>query len=155
MAPRIDSAARWIDATPAAIFQAFAEASSLERWLPPGDMTGTMVRFDFRAGGSYRLRLTYRDPREARGKTTDDTDEVGVRWVAIEPDRRLVQEVDFASDDPAFAGTMRMTWTFRPDGAGTTVAVRAEHVPEGIRPEDHQVGLESSLANLARFVEAA
>lgn len=71
--------------------------------------------------------------------------------VSLEPGQRIVQEINFDSDDPSFAGTMRMTWTFEPKGGGTRVTVRAENVPEGIRPEDHQAGLESSLANLARF----
>jgi uncharacterized protein YndB with AHSA1/START domain len=142
-----------MEASPAAVFGAFARPEALEAWLPPGDMTGTMLRFEFRAGGSYRLRLTYRDPGPGRGKTSDDADEVEVRWVAIEPERRLVQEVDFVGDDPAFAGTMRMTWTFQPEGGRTRVTVLAENVPDGIRPEDHRAGLEASLHNLARFVE--
>jgi hypothetical protein len=49
---------------------------------------------------------------------------------------------------------MRMTRTLEPGDGGTLVTVRAESVPEGIRPEDHQAGLRSSLANLARFTEA-
>ena len=34
------------------------------------------------------------------------------------------------------------------------VTIRAENVPPGISPEDHEAGLNSSLANLAAFVEA-
>jgi len=33
------------------------------------------------------------------------------------------------------------------------VTVRCEDVPAGIRPEDHQAGLASTLNNLAEFVE--
>ena len=36
---------------------------------------------------------------------------------------------------------------------GTAVEVVAENVPAGISTEDHRVGMESSLANLARLVE--
>jgi uncharacterized protein YndB with AHSA1/START domain len=154
VAQRVDTASRWIHAFPSAIFDAFTRPDALEAWLPPGDMTGTMLRFEFRVGGGYRLRLTYRDPHDGRGKTSDAADEVEARWVDVEPDRRLVQEVDFASDDPAFHGTMRMTWTLRPEGTRTLVTVRAEDVPDGIRPGDHRAGLEASLGNLARFVEA-
>jgi hypothetical protein len=46
-----------------------------------------------------------------------------------------------------------MVWTFQPEQEETLVAVRAENVPPGIRPEDHEVGLSSSLENLAAFVE--
>jgi uncharacterized protein YndB with AHSA1/START domain len=154
MTARIDSASRLIHASPSDIYRAFAQPGSMEQWLPPENMTGKMLRFDFRAGGSYRMRLTYKGSHDGRGKTSDDSDEVEVRLVSLEPGQRIVQEGEFESDDPAFAGTMRMTWTFEPSDGGTRVTVRAENVPEGIRPEDHQAGLNSSLANLARFTEA-
>jgi hypothetical protein len=38
-------------------------------------------------------------------------------------------------------------------GAGTRVEFRADDVPPGISAEDHAAGLNSSLANLARYVE--
>ena len=154
MTERVDTASRLIHASASDLYRALAEPGAMEQWLPPEGMTGEMLHFDFRAGGSYRMRLTYRDSQAGRGKTSDNADEVKVRLVSLEPDRRIVGEADFESDDPAYAGTMRMTWTFEPSEAGTRVTVRAENVPEGIRPEDHQAGLDSSLANLARFTEA-
>jgi len=101
------------------------------------------------------MRLTYKNPNESQGKTSADSDETTVRLVRIDPGQRIVQEVDFDSDDPSFKGAMRMTWTLleTADG-GTLVQVHAENVPKGIRPKDHQAGLDSSLANLARFTEA-
>lgn len=153
MTERIDSASRLINASPSDIYEAFAKPGSVEQWLPPKNMTGKMLRFDFRAGGGYRMRLTYKDGQDGRGKTSDDSDEVEVRLVRLEPGRHIVQEIDFESDDPSFANTMRMTWTFEPSEDGTRVTVRAENVPKGIRAEDHQAGLNSSLANLARFTE--
>ena len=76
-----------------------------------------------------------------------------MRRVAVEPGERIVEEVDFPSGDPAFAGTMTMTWTFTEGDGGTYLVVEASGVPSGIDPGDHVVGLESSLSNLARFVE--
>ena len=151
--PRVDRASRLVHASPADVYEAFARPGAMEQWLPPDTMTGTMVRFDFRAGGGYRMRLTYDARQDGRGKTSHDSDEVEVRFVHLEPQRRIVQEVDFESDDPSFAGTMRLTWTFVASAGGTRVTVRAENVPEGIRPEDHQAGLGSTLANLAAFTE--
>ncbi len=155
MEARIDSASRLIHASPSGVYRAFTEPGAMEQWLPPQDMTGEMLRFDFRAGGGYRMRLTYKDRggRDAQGKTSDDSDVVEVRLVHLEPGQRVVQEVEFESDDPAFAGTMRMTWSFNAGEGGTRVTVSAENVPEGIRPGDHQAGLNLSLANLARFAE--
>ena len=48
---------------------------------------------------------------------------------------------------------MRIVWAFEPDEGGTRVTVRCEDVPVGIRPEDHQAGLNSTLDNLAAYVE--
>jgi hypothetical protein len=48
---------------------------------------------------------------------------------------------------------MRVTWTFNTVAAGTMVRVRCDNVPDGIGKSDHQAGLESSLENLAKFVE--
>jgi uncharacterized protein YndB with AHSA1/START domain len=126
----------------------------MERWLPPDNMTGEILYFDFREGGSYRMRLTYAAPQQGRGKTSEDSDEVEVRLTKLEDGRRIEQEVNFESEDPSFSGVMRMIWTFQPQDEGTLVRIRAENVPEGIRPEDHDAGLNSSLEKLARLVEA-
>jgi uncharacterized protein YndB with AHSA1/START domain len=154
MTPRIDSASRLISASPQTVYRAFAEPGAMERWLPPDDMTGKMLRFDFREGGSYRMLLTYAAPQQGRGKTSEDSDEVEVRLTKLEDGRRIEQEVTFESEDPLFSGVMRMIWTFQPQDEGTLVTIRAENVPEGIRPEDHDAGLNSSLEKLARLVEA-
>ena len=115
-------------------------------------MTATFERFDPRPGGSYRLLLTYDDPTDARGKTSTDSDIVEVRYLDIVPNARVVQAVDFVSDDRAFAGTMTMTWEVRSVDGGTLVEITADDVPDGISAEDHATGLASSLQNLARYL---
>ncbi|GAA4238575.1 SRPBCC family protein [Actinomadura meridiana] len=135
------------------VWDALVDREALVRWLPPGGMTARFERFDPRPGGSYRLVLTYADPSGAPGKATADSDVVDVRFVDIVPGVRVVQAVDFVSDDPAFAGTMTMTWALTPVDAGTRVDIVAEDVPDGISAEDHATGLASSLANLAAYVE--
>lgn len=149
---RTDSASLLIPAPASALYEAFSRPGSLERWMPPEGMTGEMLEFDFRPGGHFRLRLRYLDPRHTQGKTSADTDEAFVRITDILPDERIVTCVTFESDDPRFAGEMKGTWSFTPTAGGTLVEVRAENVPEGIRPEDHDAGMRSTLANLARFV---
>jgi uncharacterized protein YndB with AHSA1/START domain len=142
-----------ISASAEAVYRAFAEPGAMERWLPPDNMRGKMLHFDFREGGSYRMRLTYEEPQQGRGKTSDNSDEVEVRLTKLEDGRRIEQEVTFESEDPSFSGVMRMIWTFQPQDEGTLVTIRAENVPEGIRPEDHDAGLNSSLEKLAALVE--
>ena len=153
--PRRDTASRVVAASPAKVYAALVDRDALEAWLPPEGMTGRFERFDPRPGGSYRLVLTYADAAGAPGKATADSDVVESRFVDLVPGQRVVQEVDFVSDDPAFAGTMTMTWQVAAVDGGTRVDIIAEHVPEGISAEDHAAGLASSLANLAAFVEAA
>src|ERR671927_426904 len=75
------------------------------------------------------------------------------RFVDIVPGERVVQAVDFVSDDPDYAGTMTMTWEVTAVDAGTRVDIVAEDVPDGISTEDHAAGLASSLTNLAAYVE--
>ncbi|HEX4937139.1 MAG TPA: SRPBCC domain-containing protein [Candidatus Kapabacteria bacterium] len=77
-----------------------------------------------------------------------------MRFTKLEYGQRIEQAVDFQSEDPAFAGTMRVTWTLQPVEDGTLVSVRAEDVPDGILPDDHAAGMRASLENLARFVES-
>ena len=154
MSPRVDSASRLISASPQAVYRAFSEPGAIQRWLPPVGMIGKMLHFDFREGGSYRMRLTYAEPEQGRGKTSEDSDEVEVRLTKLEDGRRIEQEVTFESEDPSFSGVMRMVWTFQPQDEGTLVTIRAENVPEGIRPEDHDAGLNSSLEKLAGLVDA-
>lgn len=108
--PRTDRASRVIPAAPERVFQALVDREALVKWLPPEGMSGSFERFDARPGGSYRLVLTYANASNSPGKATADSDIVEVRFVDIVPAARLVQAVDFVSDDPAFAGRMTMTW---------------------------------------------
>lgn len=112
-----------------------------------------MLAFRFSEGGSYRMRLAYKAPQHAPGKTSEDADEVEVRFVKLVPYERIEQAVTFESDDPLFSGEMRISWILEPVDDGTRVTVRCEDVPAGISAEDYQAGLTSTLSNLASFAE--
>ena len=140
-------------APPGRVWAALVDPEALLAWLPPGGMTARFERFDARPGGSYRMVLTYADASGSPGKATADSDVVEARFVDIVPGERVVQAVDFVSDDPAYAGTMTMTWEIAAVEAGTRVDIVAEDVPDGVSAEDHAAGLSSSLANLAGYVE--
>ncbi len=150
---RTDTASRLIAASPDRVYAALVDSDALLAWLPPDGMSGRFERFDARLGGLYRLVLTYSDASAAPGKTTADADIVEARFVELVPGVRVVQTVDFVSDDPAYAGTMTMNWLLTPVGAGTRVEIRADDVPVGISAEDHAAGLASSLHNLAAYLE--
>ncbi|HEU4807014.1 MAG TPA: SRPBCC family protein [Homoserinimonas sp.] len=150
---RTDTASRVIAVSPDRVYAALVDPEALATWLPPDGMSGRFERFDAGPGGSYRLVLTYADALGAPGKATADSDVVEARFVDVVPGARVVQEVDFVSDDPAYAGTMVMTWSVAAVDAGTRVEFRADNVPVGISAEDHAAGLASSLENLAAYLE--
>ena len=151
--PRTDRASRLVAAPVPRVFEALVDRDALVAWLPPRGMVATFERFDPRPGGSYRLVLSYVDAAETRGKSSADSDIVEARYVDIVPNVRVVQEVDFVSDDPKFAGTMTMTWAVAAVNHGTRVDIIADDVPDGISADDHATGLASSLENLAFLVE--
>ena len=151
--PRTDTASRVIAASPDRVYAALVDPEALSVWLPPDGMTATFERFDARPGGSYRLVLTYTDASIAQGKSTAGSDLVEARFLDIVPSRRIVQAVDFVSDDPAYDGTMTMIWELTTIDAGTRVDIRAENVPAAISAEDHAAGLASSLAKLGTYFE--
>jgi uncharacterized protein YndB with AHSA1/START domain len=150
---RTDTASRVVAAPIERVYSALVDPEALMVWLPPNGMTGRFERFDARPGGSYRMVLTYADGSTARGKATADSDIVEARFVDLVPGVRVVQAVDFVSDEPGYAGTMVMTWEVTPLEDGTRVEIRADNVPAGISAEDHAAGLASSLANLAAYLE--
>ncbi len=150
---RTDSASRVVAAPPDRAYGALVDPEALLAWLPPAGMSGRFERFDLRTGGGYRLVLTYADSSSAPGMATADSDIVEARIVQVIPGVRVVQAVDFVSEDPAFAGTMTMTWEVTPVDGGSRLDIRADDVPAGISVEDHAAGLASSLANLATFLE--
>ncbi|HEX7848579.1 MAG TPA: SRPBCC family protein [Sphingomonas sp.] len=153
VAGRTDIGSRIIRASPQAIYAAFIDPDAQARWLPPTGMTGKFERFEPWAGGRYRLTLTFTGAHTTAGKSSADADIVEGRLVELIPGERIVQTADFESDDPAYAGTMTMTWSLRAVPQGTEVTITASDVPSGISAEDHAQGLASTLANLADFLE--
>ncbi|MFP3920419.1 MAG: SRPBCC family protein [Dichotomicrobium sp.] len=151
---RTDSASRLVRASPSAIYRAFVDPAALASWLPPAGMKGRVDAFDATEGGAFRITLMYESQEHvAPGKTSDHADVVRGRFVELVPGERIVQQVEFESANPAFAGIMTITWRLAAVAEGTDVTVLCENVPEGIRREDHETGLRSSLANLAAFTE--
>jgi uncharacterized protein YndB with AHSA1/START domain len=69
------------------------------------------------------------------------------------PYERIVEAIVFESPDPQFAGEMRMIVTLADAHGGTEVTIVCEDIPEGIRPEDNEMGCKESLQKLAALVE--
>ena len=62
--------------------------------------------------------VSFGDPTESHGQTTHDSDVIEVRRRRCSR-VRVIPTVDFASDDPCFAGTMTMTWKITAVQGGT------------------------------------
>ena len=150
---RTDRASRVIAASPATVYGALLDRESLEAWLPPDGMRGRVERWDPRPGGGFRMVLTYLDPADSPGKTSDTTDVVDVGFADLVPPERVVQLAVFEADDPSYAGTMTMTGRLVAAGGGTEVTVTATYVSPGIDQVVHEAGIASALANLATYVE--
>jgi uncharacterized protein YndB with AHSA1/START domain len=152
---RADVASRLVAARSEAIYEAFMSADNYGSWLPPKGMTAAVDIYEPRVGGAYRVVLTYdAAAKGARGKTSARSDVATGHFLELVPNQRIVQSAVFESDDPRFAGTMKIAWTFEQMPKGTRVTVVASDIPDGILKNDQQAGLASSLANLAAFVEA-
>lgn len=142
-----------IDAPREAIYRAFTEPEALEQWQAPGEMTATIHAFDLRSGGGYEMTLRYPDSEiGSPGKTTEQEDRYTARFVELVPPSRIVEAIDFESDDPAFAGEMTMTITLDAVEGGTAVTIAFDGTPPGIRPEDNEAGTRMSLEKLAAYL---
>jgi uncharacterized protein YndB with AHSA1/START domain len=145
---------RTIKAPRKAVYQAFLDRDALASWLPPETMTGQVHAFEPHEGGRFRMSLTYQDPRHSPGgKTSEDTDTVRGRFVELVPDEKVAWVTEFESQDPGFAGEMRITFSLTDADGGTEVCVVCDNIPRGVRPEDNELGCRSSLKKLAALLE--
>ncbi|MDP4262988.1 MAG: SRPBCC family protein [Bacteroidota bacterium] len=151
---RSDSASKIIRASPQRIYQAFLDPKAVASWRPPEGMRCQIYAFDSHEGGTFQMSFGYTDMNHTvRGKTSEHADVFQGKFLELIPDQRIVELVEFESDNPAFAGAMTITTTLVPVQGGTEVTILCENVPVGIRPEDHDKGMESTLKNLAAFTE--
>lgn len=147
---RRHTASQWVPATPDAAYDAFVRPERLVQWLPPAGARGRILALEPHPGGRFEMTLTF---DAVPGKSAGNTDVVQARFVELLPGRRIVLAVSFPSPDPSFAGVMKMTWTFDPEGEGTRVTIVADDVPAGISRADHEMGMRSTLANLQGYMK--
>jgi uncharacterized protein YndB with AHSA1/START domain len=145
---------RTIKAPRASVYRACLDPRALATWRAPDNMQAQVHEFDAREGGTYRMSLTYQNLEHSPGgKTSNDTDTFRGRFVELVAFRKIVEEVEFEAPDPAFSGQMRITTSLADTGEGTEVTILCQEIPVGIRPEDNEIGCQSSLRNLAALLE--
>jgi uncharacterized protein YndB with AHSA1/START domain len=151
---RIDSASRIIRAPAHRVYLAFLDSKAVAVWRPPKGMACEMYEFEPWKGGSYRMAFKYLNPEhKVAGKTAINANVFEGTFLELIPDRKIVERVKFDTDDPVFEGDMMITTRLTPVKDGTEVTFIAEHIPDGIKKEDHDKGMRSSLENLAKFTE--
>lgn len=144
------SVSRHIDAPPATVYRALLDPDAIAKWRVPDGMRSQVHQFEAWEGGRFRVSLTYDTPGSA-GKSAEHTDTYHGRFLSLVPDQRVVEQFEFETADPALQGTMTMTTTLAASGAGTTVTILHEGIPDVIPAADNETGSRMALDNLARI----
>jgi len=151
---RTDSASRVIKASPETIYKVLLDREAIAEWRPPKGMKCYIFEFDPQQGGKFRMSFSYiSQQHETEGKTSAHEDIFHGYFKELIPNRLVAEVVQFESDDPAYADEMTVTTTLEPVGEDTKVTFICNNVPRGIKSEDHQQGINSTLDNLAAYAE--
>ena len=144
---------RHLHAPPAVVYRALLDPALVQRWMVPDGMTSQIHSFEAVVHGTFRISLTYEEST-GTGKTTAQTDTFHGQFARLTPDREVVQVVEFETDDPALQGAMTITYSLTGAGDGTDLIGTHEGLPDGVRPEDNEVGWRRSIDKLTALVEA-
>ncbi len=144
---------RHIRAPRATVYRALLDPNAVAKWKVPDGMTCQVHEFDGREGGSIRISLTYEEP-SGTGKTTAHTDTYHGRFVKLVPNEQVVEVDEFETDDPALRGEMVITITLADRDGGTELVAVHDGLPDGVSPQDNEIGWSMALAKLAALVEA-
>jgi uncharacterized protein YndB with AHSA1/START domain len=142
-----------VNAPRANVYRALTDARMVAIWMVPSGMTSHVHEFEGREGGTFRISLTYDTPTET-GKTTAHTDTYHGRFVKLVPYAQVVEVMEFETTDDSMRGEMIVTFTLTEVSDGTDVLASHENLPQGIAPEDNEIGWRMSLEKLAKLVEA-
>jgi uncharacterized protein YndB with AHSA1/START domain len=146
---------RHVNAPRTEVYRALLDADAVQKWMVPPGMTSHVHSFEGREGGSFRISLTY-DAPTGTGKTTAQTDTFHGRFVELVPDERVVETVEFETNDEAMRGEMTMTIELADaEGGGTDLLALHDHLPPGLSPVDNENGWRLSLAKLAELLESS
>ncbi len=100
---------RTYDASPARVFNAWADPAAKIRWFGPSELAKGGHELDFRVGGGERLSVAAPD---------GSTYVFDSRYQDIVPDRRIVYAYEMHHDEKRISVSLA-TVELEPDGAGT------------------------------------
>lgn len=121
--------------------------------MVPDGMTAEVHAFEAWVGGRLRISLTYDSLAEA-GKSSAHTDTYHGRFVELVRNEKVVQTMQFETNDPQMMGEMRVTYELTEDRGSTNLRAVHDFVPDGVLAEDNELGWRMSLDKLRRLVES-
>ena len=151
MPNRVDTATRMIRASAAELYDAMLHPDALEFWLVPDGIQARVVAFSPRPGGHYRLQMEAGCERD-EAEIWSSAEHMEARYLDMVPGKCIIQTADFATDDPRFQGTMRLSWLLSAVADGKKVTIRAENAPDGLSAESHEAEMTASLEKLDHYV---
>lgn len=125
------------------VYRAFLDPDAMVKWLPPHGFTAKVHEMDARVGGGHRMSFT--------NFTTGQSHSFGGKYIELIPNELIKYTDQF--DDPALAGEMQTTITFRKVSCGTELQIVQEGLPAAIPVEMCYLGWQQSLILLAQLVE--
>ena len=134
------------------VYQALVSADAIANWRVPDGMRSTIHEFNPTEGGSFRISLTY-DAPDAAGKSSAHTDTYHGSFVTLVPDEKVVEELEFETDNPAMRGTLTMTTTLTDAGGGTDIVILDDGLPDAIPAADNELGTRLALDNRAKLIQ--
>lgn len=134
------------------MYDALLDPAAVARWKVPDGMRSEILEWEARAGGRFRVSLTYEGA--GVGKTHDRTDTYAGRFVELVPCERVVEAIEFETGREDLRGEMTITTTLDPLPGGTQVRIEHAGLPRGVPEADNRLGTEMSLAKLAALLAA-
>jgi uncharacterized protein YndB with AHSA1/START domain len=128
---------RRFGATPEEVFEAFASAQLVAKWLRPApEVKLVVLGFDFREGGSYRFAYDVPDGRRMI---------VGGNYRIIEPPRRIVFSwlIEPPDEHAGIESEVRVTIT--PSGGGTQLVIHHDKFGRADAEARHAEGWRGAL----------
>jgi uncharacterized protein YndB with AHSA1/START domain len=136
---------RRLAARPEKVFDAFADAALVSRWLKPAPEVGlTVLALDFRVGGAYRF---------AYAVPGGPTMIVAGVYRAIDPPTKIIFTWDIEPPDEHAGLQSEVTVTIVPSGDGSELCIR--HAELGLRgaAARHAQGWQGALDRLEALVK--
>ena len=129
---------------PESVFAAFAKAELISRWLTPSpEIKLTVLKFDFREGGSYRF--AYHVPEAP-------TVIVAGSYTVITPPSRIVFSWVIEPPDEHGGIESEVSVAIAPDGSGSELVIRHEKLGRTDAIERHAAGWRGAIDQLTQLL---